>query len=64
MPKPLNPPLSPTVATVFDNFLERLQAEKICDEATIKNLRKVLEDQKLDAESLRGALIKAGPAQT
>jgi hypothetical protein len=55
------PPLSPTVATVFSNFLKRLESEKIADAETIERVRNALNEQNLDPESLRAALFDSGP---
>lgn len=49
--------ISPTVATIFSDFLEKLKSEAIVDSATIERLSKALEGQKLDSQTLRAALL-------
>lgn len=51
------PPLSPTVAAIFAEFLKKLEAEKTLSPNGIQALGQALEDQKLDPESLRKALF-------
>jgi hypothetical protein len=63
MPKTPTPPISPTVADVFARFLEKLRTERITDETTIERLQVALDDQKLDADSLRSALFPPQPTQ-
>jgi hypothetical protein len=56
------PPLSSTVASVFEAFLKKLAEEKRLPLAAIEALRHALDEQKLDANSLREALFT--PAET
>lgn len=57
MPATPPPPLSSTVATVFAEFVKKLEGEKTLDKTAIDALRLSLEQQKLDPESLRKALF-------
>jgi hypothetical protein len=50
-------PLSPTVASIFSEFLKKLEAEKILGVQAIEALRNILDEQKLDPESLRKVLF-------
>ena len=50
-------PLSPTVATVFSEFLKKLQTEDALGAPAIEALKQALEKQKLDPESLRKAMF-------
>lgn len=59
MPKAAPPVFSPTVATVFDNFLKALKEEKVIDDLNINALRAALEEQRLDIDDLRSALFGA-----
>jgi hypothetical protein len=52
-----NPPLSSTVETVFNAFLKQLEGDDTIPKESVANLRNVLEQQKLDPESLRKALF-------
>jgi hypothetical protein len=58
MPKATTPPVSPTVATVFSDFLKKLESEKITDSETIERLRNILKEQSLDPASFRDALFE------
>ena len=51
------PPLSSTVASVFAAFVKKLADENALAPEAVEALRKCLEDQKLDPESLRQALF-------
>jgi len=53
------PPLSPTVASIFGEFLKRLEEQTLLDARAIEALREALEEQKLDPESLRAAIFPA-----
>lgn len=55
-------PLSPTVASIFAEFLKKLESEKILGPAAIDALKQSLDEQKLDPESLRKAVFT--PAAT
>jgi hypothetical protein len=58
------PPLSPTVASIFAEFLKKLESEKTLGVESIKALQQAFEEQKLDPETLREALFTAAePAQ-
>jgi hypothetical protein len=57
MSKPATPPLSPTVAAVFSDFLKKLESEKIAESEAIEGLRNVLKEQNLDPDSFRSALF-------
>ena len=50
-------PLSPTVSAIFSEFIGKLEASKILEAPAIEALRKSLNEQKLDAESLRTAIF-------
>jgi hypothetical protein len=50
-------PLSSTVASIFAEFLKRLEADGILGPKAIESLRESLEQQKLDHESLRKAIF-------
>jgi hypothetical protein len=56
------PPLSSTVASIFAEFLTKLESEKILGKEAIDSLRQSFEQQKLDPESLRKALFT--PSET
>jgi hypothetical protein len=56
MPEPL-PPLSPTVASIFSEFLKKLEDEKILGPEAIEALRQNLTRQKLDPQTLRQAVF-------
>jgi hypothetical protein len=47
------PPLSPTVAFIFAEFLKKLESEKTLGAESIKALQQALDEQKLDSETLR-----------
>lgn len=51
------PPLSPTVASIFAEFLKKLEFEKTIGAGAIGALRRALAEQKLDPESLRKAVF-------
>jgi hypothetical protein len=53
------PPLSPTVASIFAEFLKKLESEKTLGVESIKALQKAFEEQKLDPETLRQAILTA-----
>jgi hypothetical protein len=55
-----SPPLSPTVASIFAEFLKKLESEKTLGAESIKLLQQALNEQKLDPETLRKALFPAG----
>jgi hypothetical protein len=55
-------PLSPTVASIFAEFLKKLESEKILGAGAIDELRQAFDEQKLDPESLRKAVFT--PAET
>lgn len=57
MPNTTPPPLSSTVSSVFDQFLEKLENEKILGKAAQESLAQSLHGQKLDHETLREALF-------
>jgi hypothetical protein len=58
------PPLSPTVSSIFAEFLKKLEAEKALGVEAIGALRQAFDEQKLDPESLRNAVfMPAGTAQ-
>ena len=50
-------PLSPTVASIFAEFVKKLDTEKTVDADAIEALRKAFDEQKLDPESLRKAVF-------
>ncbi|HZL31583.1 MAG TPA: hypothetical protein VFC54_11070 [Pseudolabrys sp.] len=54
------PPLSSTVSSVFAEFLKKLEAEKTLEAPAIAALKLALEQQKLDPESLRKAIVTPG----
>ena len=56
------PPLSPTVASIFSEFLKKLESEKVLGAEAIEAVRQSFEEQKLDAESLRNAVF--APTET
>ena len=58
MPKTMPPPLSSTVSSVFDQFLKKLEDEKILSTTAQKTLGLCLHGQKFDHETLRNALFK------
>jgi hypothetical protein len=60
MAKDPKPPISPTVEAVFGSFVEKLQSSGT-DSSVVEKLRKSLEAQELDAESLRAALFGSAP---
>jgi hypothetical protein len=51
------PPLSPTVASIFAEFLKKLESEKTLEAESIKSLQQALNEQKLDPETLRKAIF-------
>lgn len=53
------PPLTPTVAEIFDAFVVELAEKKLLTPAGIEALRETLSSQKLDANSLRRAIFTA-----
>ncbi len=53
------PPLSPTVTLVFEQFVKELEEEKILGKAALQALAKTLAAQKLDHDSLRQAMFTA-----
>jgi hypothetical protein len=55
-------PLSPTVASIFTEFLKKLESEKILGAEALEALRQAFEEQKLDAESLRKAVFTTAEA--
>ena len=59
MPITTPTPLSSTVSSVFDQFLKKLEDEKILNTRAQEALAQNLHDQKLDHETLRKALFKA-----
>ncbi len=58
MAEGIKPPISPTVAAVFDRFIEKLNGGGV-DSAVVERLRSALEFQELDAASLRTATFGA-----
>jgi hypothetical protein len=58
MPSTISPPLSSTVISVFDQFLKKLEDEKVLTTCAQEALAQSLHEQKLDHESLRRALFK------
>ncbi len=54
-----HPPLSPTVTLVFEQFLKKLEDEKVLGPAAQEALAKALAAQKLDPDSLRQAILTA-----
>lgn len=58
MPEKLTP-VSPTVASIFAEFLKKLAADKTLDAAAIEALGQAFEEQKFDPESLRKAVFAA-----
>jgi hypothetical protein len=54
------PPLSPTVASIFAEFLKKLESEKALEAESLKALQQALNEQKLDPETLRKAIFTAG----
>jgi hypothetical protein len=50
-------PLSPTVTTIFAEFLKKLEDENALSTEAIAVLRHSLDQQKLDPESLRTAIF-------
>ena len=54
------PPLSPTVASIFAEFLKKIESEKALGAESIKALQQALGDQKLDPETLRKAIFSSG----
>jgi hypothetical protein len=55
-------PLSPTVASIFAEFLKKLETEKTVGADAIEALRKAFDEQKFDPESLRKAVF--APVET
>jgi hypothetical protein len=53
------PPLSPTVTLVFEQFLKKLEEDKVLGPAAQQALAKALAGQKLDPDSLRQAVFTA-----
>ena len=51
------PPLSPTVASIFGEFLKNLETENTLGEEAIESLKQALNEQRLDPESLRNAVF-------
>jgi hypothetical protein len=54
------PPLSPTVASIFAEFLKQLESEKTVEVEAIRALQQALNEQKFDPETLRKAILPAG----
>jgi hypothetical protein len=54
------PPLSPTVASIFAEFLKKLENEKTMGAESIKALRQAFHEQRFDPETLRKAVFPAG----
>jgi hypothetical protein len=52
-------PLSPTVASIFGEFLKTLESEKALGARAIEALRQTFDEQRLDPESLRKAIFTA-----
>ena len=50
-------PLSPTVLSIFTEFLNKVEAEKTLGPAGIEALKHALTEQKFDPESLREAMF-------
>ncbi|TMJ90626.1 MAG: hypothetical protein E6G76_05655 [Alphaproteobacteria bacterium] len=63
MPNPALSPLSSAVSSVFDQFLKKLETEKILDKSAREALAQSFQGQKLDHESLRKALFKRDELQ-
>lgn len=59
MPATPAPPLSSTVKSIFDEFIEKLKKDNVLGAAATAALAECLYSQKLDHESLRAALFKA-----
>lgn len=57
MPDRTPAPLSPTVHTVFDQFLQKLKEEKVLSAAALEAFGLSLKAQKLDHDTLRDALF-------
>ncbi|WLA66121.1 hypothetical protein [Bradyrhizobium diazoefficiens] len=53
-----SPPLSPTVASIFSEFLKKLESGKALGAELIKALQQALDEQKLDPETLRNAIFQ------
>jgi hypothetical protein len=56
-------PLSPTVAAIFDEFLKKLATNNTLSAEGIKALGEALGEQRLDPDSLRGAMFAAPKEQ-
>jgi hypothetical protein len=54
------PPLSQTVASIFAEFLKKLESEKVLGIESIKALQQAFDEQTLDPETLRKAVFKLG----
>jgi uncharacterized coiled-coil protein SlyX len=52
-----NTPLSPTVASVFEAFLKKLESQMTLGAEAIEALRQAVDEQRLDPESLRKAVF-------
>lgn len=58
MSKTTNPPLSPTVKCVFDEFLKALEEEKLLSTAIREALAENLYNQRIDHDTLRKAIFE------
>lgn len=57
------PPLSSTVSTVFDQFIQRIKDENILNDAAVEALNKSLKEQAFGHESLRSAIFTKGKTE-
>ena len=58
-----SPPLSSTVSTIFDQFIQRIKDGNILNDAAAEALRKNLKEQTFGHESLRSAIFTKGKAE-
>lgn len=62
---PTTTPLPSTVAEVFSDFLNKLEADAKLDKKIVERVKQALNEQKFDADSLRAALFEpVGPTET
>jgi len=59
MPVEAPPPLSSTVRSVFDQFLKKLEDDKVLSSSAQEALVQSLHSQRFDHETLRKALFKS-----
>ncbi len=63
MPNAATPPLSSTVASVFNQFLKKLETDETLNDGARDALAQCLHGQMLDHETLRKALFKPDKPQ-